>query len=87
MQPNASGIESTAALNFEATSQQSIKSNQLIETIPVLPINAESKKLRPSIEEPPKLELKPLPRFLKYAFLGPEETLPVIIAADLEPNQ
>ena len=32
---------------------------------------------------PPKLELKPLPATLKYAFLGPDDTLPVIIASNL----
>jgi hypothetical protein len=37
----------------------------------------------PSLESPPKLELKPLPDKLKYAFLGANETLPVIIASDL----
>jgi len=31
--------------------------------------------------------LKPLPTTLKYAFLGPSSTLPVIIASDLTPNQ
>ncbi|XP_059277615.1 uncharacterized protein LOC132031693 [Lycium ferocissimum] len=36
-----------------------------------------------SIEEPPKLELKPLPAHLKYAFLGEGNTLPVILAAEL----
>ncbi|XP_060200426.1 uncharacterized protein LOC132628679 [Lycium barbarum] len=36
-----------------------------------------------SIEEPPKLELKPLPAHLKYAFLGEGDTLPVILAAKL----
>ena len=34
--------------------------------------------------EPPKLELKPLPNTLKYAFLGSSKTLPVIIASDLD---
>ena len=38
----------------------------------------------PSTVEPPKLELKPLPDTLKYAFLGSSETLPVIIASDLD---
>ncbi|XP_026450747.1 uncharacterized protein LOC113350854 [Papaver somniferum] len=33
------------------------------------------------------LELKPLPDTLKYVFLGNENTLPVIIASDLEPDQ
>ena len=37
----------------------------------------------PSTESPPQLELKPLPNSLKYVFLGPKKTLPVIIAADL----
>jgi len=37
----------------------------------------------PNNDKSPKLELKPLPENLKYAYLGEEETLPVIIAADL----
>jgi hypothetical protein len=37
----------------------------------------------PSLESPPKLELKPLPDKLKYAFLSANETLLVIIASDL----
>ncbi|XP_009789994.1 uncharacterized protein LOC107775872 [Nicotiana tabacum] len=38
---------------------------------------------KPSIEELPQLELKPLPAHLKYAFLGPNSTLPVIISSGL----
>ncbi|XP_060957656.1 uncharacterized protein LOC133029180 [Cannabis sativa] len=38
---------------------------------------------KPSIQEPPKLELKPLPSHLKYAYLGDNDTLPVIIASNL----
>ncbi|XP_062103105.1 uncharacterized protein LOC133814123 [Humulus lupulus] len=38
---------------------------------------------KPSIQEPPKLELKPLPNHLKYAYLKDNETLPVIISAML----
>ncbi|XP_027120696.1 uncharacterized protein [Coffea arabica] len=34
-------------------------------------------KLLPSIVQAPELELKPLPKHLKYAFLGDNETLPV----------
>ena len=41
----------------------------------------------PSKERPPKLELKPLPSHLKYAFLGIEETFPVIISSSLELDQ
>ncbi|CAN6583278.1 unnamed protein product [Malus baccata var. baccata] len=39
--------------------------------------------LLPSSEQVPKLEFKLLPNHLKYAHLGVNETLPVIIAADL----
>ncbi|XP_070017695.1 uncharacterized protein [Nicotiana sylvestris] len=35
------------------------------------------------IKEMPKLELKPLPPHLRYAFLGPNSTLPVIISSSL----
>jgi len=35
----------------------------------------------------PKLELKPLPDMLKYAFLGELETLPVIISSHLNKDQ
>ncbi|XP_062170431.1 uncharacterized protein LOC133876162 [Alnus glutinosa] len=41
----------------------------------------------PSPISPPKLELKQLPTTLKYAFLGSNETLPVIIASDLQDAQ
>ncbi|XP_016469915.2 uncharacterized protein LOC107792235 [Nicotiana tabacum] len=34
---------------------------------------------KPSIIEPPQLELKPLPPYLRYKFLGSNDTLPVIV--------
>ena len=37
----------------------------------------------PSIKQPPKMEQKPLPSHLKYAYLGVESTLPVIISSSL----
>ncbi|XP_048232882.1 uncharacterized protein LOC125370633 [Ricinus communis] len=40
-------------------------------------------KLRPSLEEPPALELKELPKHLTYAYLDEVEKLSVIIATDL----
>ncbi|XP_062145315.1 uncharacterized protein LOC133852559, partial [Alnus glutinosa] len=40
-----------------------------------------------TVPEPPKKELKPLPDNLKYKFLGPAETLPVIIASDIHAAQ
>lgn len=50
-----------------------------------LPMNDEL--LVPSIVKAPKLELKPLPDHLKYAFLGDGDELPVIIAKNLTPVQ
>ena len=49
--------------------------------------NHESPSAKPSIEEAPKLELKALPPHLRYEFLGNGDTLPVIIAADLDIQQ
>ncbi|XP_042046613.1 uncharacterized protein LOC121792653 [Salvia splendens] len=43
--------------------------------------------VQPSIEVPPKLELKPLPTNLKYAFLGEDESLPVVISAMLNDEE
>ncbi|XP_070020174.1 uncharacterized protein [Nicotiana sylvestris] len=43
----------------------------------------ETPPAKPSKEEPPKMELKPLPAHLRYAFLGPNSTLPVIISSRL----
>ncbi|KAI3724648.1 hypothetical protein L2E82_36431 [Cichorium intybus] len=45
------------------------------------------KTLKPSLQEPPKLDLKPLPEHLKYTFLGEKDTLPVIVAANLTEEQ
>jgi hypothetical protein len=42
-----------------------------------------NEKEEAAVPEPPKKELKPLPDNLKYKFLSPAETLPVIIASDL----
>ncbi|CAM8934700.1 unnamed protein product [Rhodiola kirilowii] len=41
----------------------------------------------PSVMQAPKIELKPLPGHLKYAFLGDNDTLPVIIKSGLEAGQ
>ncbi|XP_027082523.1 uncharacterized protein [Coffea arabica] len=40
-------------------------------------------KVLPSVVQAPVLELKPLPKHLKYAYLGDNETLPVIISTAL----
>ncbi|CAL2259850.1 unnamed protein product [Prunus armeniaca] len=43
-----------------------------------------SDETKSSREEAPKCELKPLPAGLKYAFLGEDETYPVVISSKLE---
>ncbi|XP_048443092.1 uncharacterized protein LOC103931906 [Pyrus x bretschneideri] len=40
-----------------------------------------NEKILHSVIQAPKLELKPIPEHLKYAFLGDDETLPVIISS------
>ncbi|XP_070047250.1 uncharacterized protein [Nicotiana tomentosiformis] len=45
--------------------------------------NRKTPPTNPSIEEPPILELKPLPSHLRYEFLGPCSTLPVILSSCL----
>ena len=50
-------------------------------------LNRDGEKMKPSVEEAPKCELKPLPSHLKYAFLGEKETLLVIVAFALEEEQ
>ncbi|KAJ0556829.1 putative aspartic peptidase domain superfamily, reverse transcriptase/Diguanylate cyclase [Helianthus annuus] len=42
---------------------------------------------KPSLESPPQVELMELPKHLKYAFLGDNDTLPVIIVSNLEVAQ
>jgi hypothetical protein len=51
----------------------------MLETTPLV----SSEKEETIVPDPPKKELKPLPENLKYKFLGPAESLPVIIASDL----
>ncbi|XP_070010587.1 uncharacterized protein [Nicotiana sylvestris] len=45
--------------------------------------NRETPPAKPSIEEPPKLELKTLPAHLRYEFLVSNSTLPIIIPSSL----
>jgi hypothetical protein len=48
----------------------------------IAPLESKEKK-ETAVPDSPKKELKPLPDSLKYKFLGPDESLPVIIASDL----
>ena len=81
----------------EVTTFESEFLHSIIEHNEVLEANGRAPKFEPlppikdralPLEErPPKLELKPLPSHLKYAFLGVEETFPVIISSSLELDQ
>nr|XP_016472941.1 PREDICTED: uncharacterized protein LOC107794895 [Nicotiana tabacum] len=57
--------------------------NRSLEFEPLHLEKRESPPEKPSIEEPPKLELKPLLAHLRYEFLGPNSTIPVIISSSL----
>ena len=46
----------------------------------------DSPPMKPSIEKDPKVDIKALPPHLRYVFLGKVDTLPIIIAADLNVN-
>ncbi|XP_061338144.1 uncharacterized protein LOC133285009 [Gastrolobium bilobum] len=54
---------------------------------PLIRTKKEKQLKRPSSEKPPELELKPLPQHLKYAYLGNNKTLPVIISSFLTKEQ
>ena len=47
------------------------------------PLGENTQTSVPSFEQPPKMEPKPLPSHLRYAYLGDASTLPVIISASL----
>ncbi|XP_060972621.1 uncharacterized protein LOC133038474 [Cannabis sativa] len=69
--------------------------NSLLKSTPLMDTEKWKAKIEPCIPlehvestpEPPKLDLKPLPDTLKYAFLGESNTYPVIIASDLDEKQ
>ena len=80
-------------MNFDI--EESIEEvNTLLDSFPIMdtnlwrpnvePLPLSTFVLVPSIIEPPKLELKPLPDTLKYSFLGESETLLVIIFSTLD---
>ena len=52
-----------------------------------LSIPLATNKVLPSVVQAPKLELKALPHHLKYAYLGEEDTLPVIVSSSLNKQQ
>ncbi|XP_071909584.1 uncharacterized protein [Coffea arabica] len=56
------------------------------EVLPIF-IPESHQRVLPSVVQAPVLELKPLPEHLKYAYLGDNETLPVIISTALSKTQ
>ncbi|CAM8886815.1 unnamed protein product [Rhodiola kirilowii] len=64
-------ISEPLALGYEVNEVKLFKSNTFL----------------PSVIQAPRIELKPLPGHLKYAFLGENNTLPVIIKSGLEIDQ
>jgi hypothetical protein len=43
--------------------------------------------IKPEELQVPEVDLKPLPKGLKYEFLGPEKTYPVIVRDELSPEE
>jgi hypothetical protein len=44
-------------------------------------------EIKPEEPQVPKVELKPLPKGLKYEFLGPDKTYPIIGSDELSPEE
>ena len=65
--------------------KKSDRHNRIIEHLNLS--DREVKITLPSIESPPSLELKLLPSHLKYAYLGQNNILPIIISFTLDPGQ
>jgi hypothetical protein len=42
---------------------------------------------KPELPQVPDVDLKPLPKGLKYEFLGPNKTYPVIVRDELSPEE
>nr|GEX23074.1 putative reverse transcriptase domain-containing protein [Tanacetum cinerariifolium] len=72
---------------FGQTSKYSYSDVELVNQIDVIDVACEEYVQEPSIEEPPKLELKELPSHLEYAFLEGTDTLPVIISKELKDEE
>jgi hypothetical protein len=44
-------------------------------------------EIKPEEPQAPEVDLKPLPKGLKYEFLGPDKTCPVIVSDELSPEE
>lgn len=75
-------VELMAWLNSQPSSSEECG---LVKPLPVQ--NTEFKVNIPSDVQPPEFKLKPLPKHLRYVFLGLSSTLPIIISTSLTPLQ
>ncbi|XP_071900894.1 uncharacterized protein [Coffea arabica] len=82
-----SGVELSEELKCVIGSLQTLPTTKTRYDLAPIFIPEPHKRLLPSVVQAPVLELKPLPKHLKYAYLGEEETLPVIISAGLSKVQ
>jgi len=76
----------TGEMNSTLDSTSHLESASWVSTYKPLP-PLTSSPMPPSVVSPSKVELKPLPDLLKYVFLGPKETLPVIMSSLLSCDQ
>jgi hypothetical protein len=44
-------------------------------------------EIKPDEQQVPEVDLKPLPKRLRYEFLGPDKTYPVIVSEELSPEE
>ncbi|XP_050211584.1 uncharacterized protein LOC126661761 [Mercurialis annua] len=78
--------ENKAIMPSMPSKEEEAEEEEYIEE-PVLEPVLKSKHITPSSsEKPPKVELKILPAHLRYAFLGADSTLPIIISNKLTKN-
>ncbi|XP_071926999.1 uncharacterized protein [Coffea arabica] len=82
-----SGVELSEELKCVIGSLQTLPTTKTRYDLAPIFIPEPHKRLLPSVVQAPVLELKPLPKHLKYIYLGEGETLPVIISAGLSKVQ
>ncbi|GAB2273230.1 hypothetical protein Dimus_039018 [Dionaea muscipula] len=85
--PSDSDVTNTSESDVHLNNISLASSSVPCTALPVFQLPLKSAKLVPSIEAPPELELKLLPDNLRYSYLGPNQTLSVIISNDLSPDQ
>ncbi|XP_023732206.1 uncharacterized protein LOC111880021 [Lactuca sativa] len=82
---NHDSLELVLSMNFDNNLVKVIATNFKLdeEFLEIVEFMEERRKMRYDNTKAPKLELKTLPNHLKYAYLGEEKTLPIIISNKL----